>query len=270
MWLMGSPVYAQTEVGLDPELGGRLSFTLDKKLVRRLHLELEEEIRMVDNFSSFGRFHTSLGVTYKLNDYLKLGLGYAMINPYDSDNSTFKSSRHRLMFDATGMVRFGDWRLSLKERFQATYRSGDMNEYQNPRTALTLKSRLKLSYKGFRRIEPYAYLELRNTLNAPVIRAVYNTATDTWGYYDDGIFYIKGDAGWFIDGWSGAYLNRIRGSLGFDYRLSRASSLDVAILLDRVTDKVLDANSDGTKLKSYTYEKGFKGWITVGYTYSIK
>lgn len=255
---------AQTDVDLDPEFGGRLSVSVDKKLARGLHVSLEEEIRMDNNFSSFDRFHTTLALSYKVNDYLKLGVGYAMINPYSSSNSAFKSCRHRLMLDATGSLRFGDWRLSLRERFQATYRSGNMNEYQNPRTALTLKSRLKLSYKGLRRLEPYAYIELRNTLNAPVISASYdgtNYLTSALSQY--------GEAGWFIDSWSGVYVNRVRGSVGFDYRLSKASSIDVSLMADRIMDKVVDANAEGTKLKSYTRETGFVGWINIGYGYSF-
>lgn len=255
---------AQTDVDLDSEFGGRLSVSVDKKLARGLHVSLEEEIRMDNNFGSFDRFHTTLGLSYKVNDYLKLGVGYAMINPYSSSNSAFKSSRHRLMLDATGSLRFGDWRLSLRERFQATYRSGDMNEYQNPRTALTLKSRLKLSYKGLRRLEPYAYVELRNTLNAPVISASYdgtNYLTSALSQY--------GEAGWFIDSWSGVYVNRVRGSVGFDYRLSKASSIDVSLMADRIMDKIVDANAEGTKLKSYTRETGFVGWINIGYSYSF-
>lgn len=255
---------AQTDVDLDPEFGGRLSVSIDKKLARSLHISLEEEIRMDNNFGSFDRFHTTLGLSYKVNDYLKLGVGYAMINPYSSSDGAFKSSRHRLMLDATGSLRFGDWRLSLRERFQATYRSGDMNEYQNPRTALTLKSRLKLSYKGLRRLEPYAYVELRNTLNAPVISASYdgtNYLTSALSQY--------GEAGWFIDSWTGMYVNRVRGSVGFDYRLSKASRIDISLLADRIVDKVVDANAEGTKLKSYTRETGFVGWINIGYSYSF-
>lgn len=260
---------AQTDVDLDSEFGGRLSLAVDKKLARGLHLRLEEEIRMDNNFGSFDRFHTTLGLNYKVNDYLKVGLGYAMINPYSTANSAFKSSRHRVMVDATGSIRFGDWRLSLKERFQATYRTGDMNLYQNPRTAMTLKSRLKLQYKGMRRMEPYAYVEVRNTLNAPVVNATYNSATDTWGYYSDGTFTQKGAEGWFLEGFDGVYINRLRGGLGVDYRLSRSSSLDICLMADRVMDKVVDANAEGTKLKSYTRETGFVGWLTVGYCYSF-
>lgn len=255
---------AQTDVDLDTEFGGRLSVSFDKKIRKGLHVKLEEEIRMDNNFGSFDRFHTTLGLTYKVNEYLKLGVGYALINPYSGTNSAFKSSRHRLMADATGTIHFGSWKLSLRERFQATYRSGDMNEYQNPRTALTLKSKLKLSYKGLQRIEPYAYIELRNTLNAPVISAYYDGSN-----YLTSTLTQSGAAGWFIDSWTGVYVNRIRGSIGFDYRISKNSNIDVSILGDYIIDKVVDANAEGTKLKSYTREKGFVGWIAAGYSYKF-
>ena len=262
--MLGGSVWAQTDVALDPEFGGRLSLSVDKKLAKGLHVGLEEEIRLTDNFSSFGRFHTTLGITYKVLPYLKVGVGYAMINPYSSSDQAFKSSRHRVMLDATGGWRFGDWRLSLKERFQATVRTGEINEYQNPRTFLELKSRLKVAYKGFRSIEPYASAELRHRLNAPVIVANYDGT-----YYLTDALSQNGEAGWFLDGFTGCCLNRLRGTLGMDYRMSKNSTLGVCLMADYAMDKVVDANASGTKLKSYTREKGFTGWLQVGYGYSF-
>ena len=257
-------LHAQTEVDMDAEVGGRLAFSVDKKITKGLHVSLEEEIRMDNNFQSFDRFMTTLAASYKVHPNIRIGLGYALINPYSSTNSAFKSERHRLMVDVTGSYRFGDWSLSLKERFQATYRSGDMNEYQNPRTALALKSRLKLTYKAFRRWEPSVSVEVRNTLNAPVIKANY-----------DGTHYLtdaglqKGEAGWFLDGFNGWYVNRIRGTLGVEYKLSKNSLIEVALMADYLSDKVVDANAEGTKLKSYTLETGFQGWIVAGYCYTF-
>lgn len=256
----------QTDVELDPEFGGRVSLSVEKKLAKGLHLNLEEEVRFDNNLTAFNRFHTTLGIDYKVHPNVKVGVGYALINPYSTANNTFKNSRHRFMADVTGTLKFGDWRLSLKERFQATVRTGEINEYQNPRTLMALKSRLKLSYKGLRGtgIEPYASLEMRNTLNAPVIKANF-----------DGTNYLtasgaeKGEAGWFLDGFDGVYVNRLRGSLGMDYRLDRRSTISVAVMCDYVMDKVVDANKEGTRLKSYTFEKGFVGWLTAGYRYSF-
>ena len=72
---------AQTDVDLDPEWGGRLSATIDKKLNRGMHIYLEEEARVDGNFGSFNRLQTTLGATYKLPAGFKLGLGYALIAP---------------------------------------------------------------------------------------------------------------------------------------------------------------------------------------------
>ena len=257
---------AQTDVALSPDYGGRVSVGFDKKIVKGLHLSLEEEIRIDNNFTSFNRFHTTVALHYKVLPYLKVGVGYALINPYSSNNNAFKNSRHRLMFDATGTLKFGLWQLSLKERFQITHRTGDFNIYQNPANLMALKSRLTLKYKGLQRWTPYAYVELRNTLNAPVINALYNS---TYNVYMTPTGSITGEAGWFLDGFSGCYVNRLRGSLGAEYKIDRRNSLNFYILLDHVSDKVVDANASGTKLKSYTREQGFAAHLGAAYEYSF-
>lgn len=257
---------AQTDVALSPDYGGRVSVGFDKKIVKGLHLSLEEEIRIDNNFTSFNRFHTTVALHYKVLPYLKVGVGYALINPYSSNNNAFKNARHRLMFDATGTLKFGLWQLSLKERFQITHRTGDFNIYQNPANLMALKSRLTLKYKGLQRWTPYAYVELRNTLNAPVINALYNS---TYNVYMTTTGSITGEAGWFLDGFSGCYVNRLRGSLGAEYKIDRRNSLNFYILLDHVSDKVVDANASGTKLKSYTREQGFAAHLGAAYEYSF-
>ena len=212
--VLALPLAAQDDVDLDNEFGGRVSVELDKKLRKGLHVFLEEEVRLDNNFGAFDRFHTTLGLSYKVHPNVKVGVGYALINPYSSTNAAFKNARHRVMVDASANYKVGAWTFSLKERVQLTYRTGDMNEYQNPRAAFSLKSRLKAQYRVSASLTPYAYVELRNTLNAPVI-------------------------------------------------------LNLYILADRVMDKVVDANAEGTKLKSYTRETGFIGQVGVAYTYSL-
>jgi hypothetical protein len=101
-------------------------------------------------------------------------------------------------------------------------------------------------------------------LNAPVVVASY-----------DGTNYLTssgsktGDAGWFLDGFSGNYLNRIRLGVGAQIKFDVHNGLNICLLLDRVSDKIVDANAEGTKLKSYTKETGFVGQIGVGYVYSF-
>lgn len=255
---------AQTSVDLDSEFGGRISVGIDKKIQKGLHVSLDEELRLDDNFKSVNRLQMNLGVDYKLMQYIKLGVGYSLINPYDMTENAFSDAKHRIVFSATGIVRYGQWRFALKEQFQLTHRTGSFNEYQNPRNALTLKSRLSAKYNYSERFAPYVFVEFRSVLNAPVVVASY-----------DGTNYLTssgsktGDAGWFLDGFSGSYLNRIRLGVGAQIKFDVHNGLNICLLLDRVSDKIVDANAEGTKLKSYTKETGFVGQIGVGYVYSF-
>ena len=257
--------FSQTDVALDPELGGRVAVSVDKKITKGLHASLEEEVRFDNNFGSLDRLQTTLALNYKVHPNIKLGLGYALINGYGANSESFKNPRHRLMADATGTLHLGNWNLSLKERFQVTRRTGDFNVYQNPQNAMTLKSRLMAKYKGFGKVQPYAYFEVRNNLNAPVIEAAYDGSV--YVTLDD--YSEEGEAGWFLTGFNGGYVNRLRSSLGVDVKLDKRNTLNFYFLGDYVMDKEVDANAEGTKLKSYTKETGFRGWIGAGYEFAF-
>lgn len=254
---------AQTDVNLDPEFGARVSIGLDKKIVKGLHITLDQEARFDNNFRGFDRLQTQLGIKYKVNSYLKVGLGYALICPYSLSNNTFKNIRHRLMFDVTGTVKAGNWNFSLRERFQWTYRMGEFNLYQRPRNELSLKSRIQVKYNS-KVASPYLYFEIRNLFNAPIIYANY-----------DGTNYVTnsgnevGAPGWFLHGFKGVYVNRYRTCLGVEVKINKHNKLDFYFLGDFVSDKVVDANSEGTKLKSYTKEKGFIGSIGAEYVFAF-
>ena len=263
--LLPMALKAQTDVALDPELGGRVSLSVDKKITKGLHIALEEEVRFDNNFGSLDRLQTTLALNYKVHPNIKLGLGYALINGYGTKSESFKNPRHRFLVDASGTLHLGNWNLSLKERFQVTHRTGDFNVYQNPQNALTLKSRLKAQYKGFGKVQPYTYFEVRNYLNAPVIEAAYDGSV--YVSLDD--FSEEGEAGWFLTGFNGGYVNRLRGALGAEIRLDKRNTLDFYLLGDYVMDKEVDANAEGTKLKSYTKETGFRGWIGAGYEFAF-
>jgi hypothetical protein len=262
--------FSQTDVALDPEFGGRVSISVDKKITKGLHVSLEEEVRFDNNFGSLDRLQTTLALSYKVHPNIKLGLGYALINGYGANSESFKNPRHRLMADVTGTLHYGAWNFSLKERFQVTRRTGDFNVYQNPQNALTLKSRLKAQYKGFGKVQPYAYFEVRNYLNAPVIEAAYDgTYYVPFDYDSHDDDFDVGDPGWFLTGFNGGYVNRLRGSIGMDVKLDRRNTLNFYFLSDYLMEKQVDANAEGTKLKSYTKETGFRCWIGAGYEFAF-
>ena len=86
---------AQTSVDLDSEFGGRISVGIDKKIQNGLHVSLDEELRFGDNFKNVNRLQTNLGIDYKLMQHIKLGMGYSLINPYDTTENAFSDAKHR-------------------------------------------------------------------------------------------------------------------------------------------------------------------------------
>ena len=83
--------FSQTDVALDPEFGGRVSISVDKKITKGLHVSLEEEVRFDNNFGSLDRLQTTLALSYKVHPNIKLGLGYALINGYGANSESFKN-----------------------------------------------------------------------------------------------------------------------------------------------------------------------------------
>ncbi len=248
---------------------GRASVGADYKIMKGMHVEFEEELRSADSFSSLGSMRTTLGFTYKPVKYVKLGVGYTLINPYtvdkeielsDGSTSTFTGfwyPRHRFFFDGAGHMNLGDFQFGVKERLQLTHRTGDFNVYQNTPDALALKSRVYMKYKRWKAFEPTAYFEVRTALNDPW--GSYQTATN-----DDGDVYYK----YTPAGYTHVYNNRYRGGLKADVNLGKTHTFAPYVLLDFCSDYEIDTNKDGTKLKSAAYEEVFR--VSVGLSYTIK
>jgi hypothetical protein len=238
---------------LETDLGGRFSVSVDKKLAKGLHLSFDGEIRLKNDFASLGRWQAGVDLTYKVNPYLKLGGGYVFIDKLNSSGSW--SPRHRFYVDATGGIRAGNWRFSLRERLQLTHRNAaGVNVFQTNPNALALKSRLKAEYKGFLSVSPYAYVELRNVFNDPACTAKYDgTAFSDYQF----------------TGYTDTYFNRFRGAFGLEWKLSKQHALDFSILGDYCYDKAVDTNAEGTKLKSIAYDRAFNTSFCIGYKFSF-
>ena len=249
----GQDKYTSPVSGLETDFGGRLSLGVDRKLAKGLHLGIDGEVRLSDNFSSFGRWQAGVGLTYKVNPYLKLGAGYIFIDKRNSDGEW--NPRHRFYLDATGGIKAGDWRFSLKERLQLTHRNPDgMNVYQANPNALALKSRLKAQYNGFRSISPYAFVEARLALNDPACTATWNGSSFT---------------DYAFTGYTDAYLNRVRTALGLEWSLTKHHALDITLFGDYCYDKIVDTNASGTQLNSLTYDRTFITNLSIGYKFSF-
>lgn len=238
---------------MENDFGGRISLTLDKKIVKGVHLSADVEGRLSDNFSTFGRYQAGVGVTWKITDVFKVGTGYTFIEKMNSEGVW--KPRHRVYLDGAVNLRAGDWRFSVKERLQLTHRDVN-NAYQSNPNSLALKSRFKIAYKGLQNVTPYGYIEIRNVLNDPSVKATWSTTSLAYSDYSFG-------------GYNDAYINRIRGSLGAEWKLSKQHALDFFLLTDYYYDKNIDTNSKGTKLKSLTYDQGINMSLGVGYKFSF-
>ena len=251
--LMLAPLVSGAQSVSDPEsdFGARFSFTADYKIIKGLHVAASTEVRFVDTFSTFGRVDAGIGLSYKINNTFKLGGGYLFIDKLGSSGAW--NPRHRFYLDGTATLRAGDWRFALKEKIQLTHRDYN-NLYEHNPNSLELKSRIKVSYKGLGEWVPYTAVELRNVFNDPTCSATLNN-----GKYTDYNF----------TGYNDMYLNRIRGTLGAEWEISKAHAIDFYLLGEYCYDKVLDVDKDGPTLKSLTYSQTFNAALCVGYKFSF-
>lgn len=239
---------------LENDFATRTSIAVDKKLAKGLHLEAEYQLRTENALTKIDRHQASLGLNYKFNNYLKGGLSYTFIDRYGTNSGW--QVRHRASAYLTAGYRAGNWRFSLREMVQWTHKTEDLNIYQEVRNPLTLKSRFKVQYKGFRSVEPYVFFELKNVFNDPACSATYNTTTGAYSNYS-------------FTGYTDTYVNRYRGGLGLEWKLSKMHSLEFYGLLDYCYDKNIDTNKEGTRLKSLTWDRTLRTTLGVGYKFSF-
>lgn len=250
---LACPAQTGTTTGAT-EFKTRVSAGVDWKIRKSLHAEAAYELRTNGNLSGIERHQLNVGIKYSPVNHLDIGCGYYFIAHYDSGKN-FKP-RHRVYADVIGSYKFGEWKLSLRERVQLTHKSYDFNTFQQTPNLVELKSRLKLAYKGFARIEPYAYAELLNCFNGPSFSADYN---ETTGKYSNYVFL----------GYKDVYVNSVRTALGLEWNIDRRNSIDFRMLADFGRDKNIDTNAEGTKLKSCIWEKSSDMILTIGYVFSF-
>lgn len=246
--------YVIPESDFDYDFGARIGASVDKKLAKGLHLEAFAEGRLTDNFSSFGRIDAGGELHYKFGEIFKVGAGYTLIEKMSSSGEW--KTRHRVFTDASVTLKAGDWRFSVKERLQLTHKDVNAAKHQTTPNSLALKSRFRVAYKGYTHLTPYGYVEVRNVFNDPACTATWSTASEAFGNYK-------------FQGYTHAYVNRLRGCLGAEWAFDRHNSLDFYLLGDRCKDKEIDTYAEGTKLRSLYYNRTFNTAICVGYKFSF-
>lgn len=222
---------------------------VEKKINSNLEIDGGVEWRTRDNASETDRWSASVGVSYKLTDWLKASAGYSLL--YDNNHKVNSSGkkysdywglRHRFNVSLTGSYSFGNLGISLRERWQYTYRpektvdrywnytdEDDDRYYGEPVVKNGATEQHTYSGKG--------KSVWRNRLQLKY------KVTKMWRPYLAGESYVAGSG-----------LDKIRLSAGTEIRLSKQHWLDVKYLFQKVYDDDDDEGNKHILGIGYTYK----------------
>jgi len=149
------------------------SIDLQKKWKNGIAIDFEEEYRMRDDMSKTDKFMSTIDLSYKPYSFIKAGASYCLINyNHPGKKSTnyleYWELRHRYSLYVQGSYDFYRFEISLKERYQSTYRVGveATDTRANPKDLLRSKIELDYNVKGLP-LTPYVACELQHSLNNP-------------------------------------------------------------------------------------------------------
>lgn len=174
-------LYAQSD-----DLGLWTSAEVKKKIFPGFDASLEGEFRLRDNMKTVERWGGTAELSYKPVSFLKASAGYTYIHYNHPEKTTKKdnyipeywSPRHRFSAALTGSYKWHRFELSLRERYQYTYRVGlsvpkynleeqvrKSDEEISAKSIHVLRSRLQVEYDIKKNpFKPYTSCELYHSL----------------------------------------------------------------------------------------------------------
>lgn len=220
----------------------RIGFDISKKIKKGFNVSWEEELRLRNNLGTVDRIHSSLGATYRITDWFRVGAAYTFIARWhdgkkSTDYEKYWDLRHRARADLMFTLKSGKWRFSLRKRPQFTFRTDSVNTREKSKCEIVMRHRLKADYKVFHLpLRPYASVELSHTLNAPSL--------------------------------AGNYVNKIRSMLGVEWSLSKASTLEFYYRFDYVYGRDIHITKNKGNI-TITPERGYYHILGAFYSYSF-
>ncbi|MEI6123074.1 MAG: DUF2490 domain-containing protein [Bacteroidota bacterium] len=189
-------LFSENMQGQTTDAGLWMSLNVEKKITAKLSIALAEEFRMNENMTELGTFFTDVGLTYKINKYIRISGNYRFVNKRRLDDSY--SKRHRYYFDLAFRKRFKPITISFRTRFQSQYadifssEDGKIPSYYS-------RNKLSIKYELNKKLSPYVSVELFSPLKKP---------------YD-------------------IFMDNARYCIGLEYALNRMHSLDFFYLFQR-------------------------------------
>ncbi|MBP5318974.1 MAG: DUF2490 domain-containing protein [Paludibacteraceae bacterium] len=233
------------------QVGLRTGVSLQYSPVRHLQLDLAEEVRVRNNFMTFDASYTAFEISYKVHPNIRFGAGYEFQLLYkDGKKSTdyvnFWQMRHRALANVTGSYKYMRWNFSLREQYQATFRT-DLDaigqlEKANPK--MVLRSRFKVTYSFFSKpVKPFASVEMYNPLNqSAFVRDM----------MDSDLQVVRtGDANYgktFRQLMRPSWIDKMQYRLGVEWRLDAHSTFEFFYLFEHTFDKDVDVKKGGARV----------------------
>ena len=164
-FLLGILTGTKTTRAQTTDFGAWFGFELEKE-VKDWTFSLGEEIRTMDNMNSFRGSYTSFGMDYSPLKHLKFGTSYQFILYNDTEYDDIQP-RHRLNLFTTGDLKWNNFKISLRERVQMTFKDESERDYKmNPKTSW--RNRFELEYNIPRcKLTPAFSVETFYQLNNP-------------------------------------------------------------------------------------------------------
>ncbi|MBO4371243.1 MAG: DUF2490 domain-containing protein [Paludibacteraceae bacterium] len=248
----------------------RTGVSLQYSPVRHLQLDFSEDLRLRNNFTTFDASYTSAQISYKINSYLRIGAAYTFLCSYeDGKKSTryenYWQFRHRAQAFVVGGYKFGQWRLTLREMYQATFRTDldtEVRQAEKVNPKMVLRSRLKLDYTFFSKpIKPFLSVEMHNPLNqTSYIKdmmnsdlTVANTADANYGKT-------------FRELVRPSWLEKMQYRLGLEWRIDAHSTMEFFYMFEHTLGSDVDIKKDGARVV-VTQEREYSHVIGVYYNY---
>ncbi|MBO4720893.1 MAG: DUF2490 domain-containing protein [Prevotella sp.] len=197
----------------DDDFGIWTEVDVEKKVTKNLSIDAGVEMRTRDHVKTVDRWSGSIGASYKLTDWLKASADYTFL--YDNNEkwnekqtkvAEFWGSRHRFNVALTGSFDFGNLSVSLRERWQYTYRPEQTVE----RTKVSNGKVEDKTYNGKGKNVWRNRLQLKYKV------------TNMWRPYVNGETYVAGSG-----------LEKYRLSAGTEIRLSKKHSFDVKYMFQK-------------------------------------
>ena len=188
------------------DVGGMAALSLAKDFGRSASVDLEQEFRFDDSFSSFKRSTTSAGLSYTLiRDLLKASAGYDL--QYRNEDN-FYEMRHRFSLALNAERKYMRYDFKFRTRMQSTYRDENIGDYKfNPKYVWRNKAEVEYSFFQLP-LKPYLSGELLCPINSK----------------------------------HGFFADEYRITLGAKYRVSRRNYLDLWLRFDQEIQQVAPEN----------------------------